>query len=43
MGTGEPTHGWPCLMWLRSSRNETFLDSEIADCPQRVEEMVSEA
>lgn len=43
MGNWRTHSRWPCLMWLRSSRNETFLDSEIAVCPQRVEEMVSEA
>lgn len=43
MGNWRTHSRWPCLMWLRSSRNETFLDSEIAVCPQRVEGMVSEA
>lgn len=42
MGIVAPNQRLACLIWLRSSSNQTFLDSEIADCPQRAEEMVSE-
>lgn len=42
MGTVAPNYRQPCLIWLQPSSNQTFLDSEIVDCPQRVEDMVSE-